>query len=459
MTSAYRRLSTAFTNQPGRATRGMPYSLKQQTEVDSGSSDAQEKVYLRVKRVIEQLQPYGLVGITFMSFFPFVSHYQEYAFFSLLVMGLSLTWFDRTNPLVRTPIDVPLLGFVGWVLCTIPFAIDPAYSFSEWRKLVAHVLIFYWGTFVLRRYDQDRKLARQVLWAVILGSLALSGYALEEFIWRGGTWRDRLVRAVAPNSDYNWLTTYLVLVLPILIAWLFMCQRVRMRVFGLVTVLAVLFAQIAAYTRAGWVAHIVQAISLGMMSGRKRLIIGFFAGTIAMAATMVTASQIGYQQETMDPWTLQARVKTWKLGLNDLVQHPIVGVGFGNYTFSKMHTAEIKAEMHKTAEEKVLPGLHSTFAIILIGSGVPALFFFLWTIVRIIRELAGGIRALAVREAGMRLLPLAIALSVLGFMVRNAFDYMFVGTLASLFWIVVAVGLSIKDRHRSSDEQRGATYP
>jgi hypothetical protein len=44
----------------------------------------------------------------------------------------------------------------------------------------------------------------------------------------------------------------------------------------------------------------------------------------------------------------------------------------------------------------------------------------------------------------MRLLPPAIALSVLGFMVRNAFDYMFAGTLASLFWILVAVGLFVK---------------
>jgi heptosyltransferase-3/putative inorganic carbon (HCO3(-)) transporter len=309
---------------------------------------------------------------------------------------------------------------------------------------VAHVLIFYWGTFVLRQYRENGQLTRQVVWAVILGSLALSGFALEDFISRGGTWRDRLVRAGAPNSDYNWLTTYLVLVLPILIAWVFIRQSVRMRLLGLVAVLAVVFAQIAAYTRAGWVAHIVQAFSFGIMSGRKQLIIGLLVGAVAMGATVVTISKRGYQQETMDPWTLQARVKTWRLGLNDLIQHPFVGVGYGNYTFFKMHTAEIEAEQHKTAEEKVLPGLHSTFAIVLVGSGVPALLFFVWTMVRMIRVLVGGVRALTLREAGMRLLPPAIALSVLGFMVRNAFDYMFAGTLASLFWILVAVGLFVK---------------
>lgn len=420
--------------------------MKQEIEIQSGSSDVKESVNFRAKRAIQQLQRYGLVGLTFMSFFPFLFHYQEYAFFALLAAGLSLCWIDRSNPLVRTPIDVPLLGFIGWVLCTVPFAIDPAYSFSEWRKFVAHVLIFYWGTFVLRRCDKDRTLIRQVVWAVTLGSLALSGFALEDFISRGGTWRDRLVRAGAPTSDYNWLTTYLVLVLPILVAWVFIRQSVRMRMLGLVTLLAVVLAQVAAYTRAGWVAHIVQAISLGIVTGRKRLIIGIFVGAIVMGAAVVTFSKIGYQQETMDPWTLQARVKTWKLGLNDLIEHPLVGVGYGNYTFFKMHTAEIEAEKHKTAEEKVLPGLHSTFAIILVGSGVPALFFIVWTMVRTIRELMGGIRALDLREAGILLLPPAIALSVIGFMVRNAFDYMFAGTLASLFWILVAAGLSIKAR-------------
>ena len=418
--------------------------MKQDIEGHSGSSTSSPSVKQKSLTVIRQLQCYGLVAITFMSFFPFLFRYQEYAFFVLLAMALSLCWIEGKNPLVRTSIDVPLLAFIGWVLCTVPFAVDPAYSFSEWRKFVAHVLIFYWGTFVLRQYRENGQLTRQVVWAVILGSLALSGFALEDFFSRGGTWRDRLVRAGAPNSDYNWLTTYLVLVLPILIAWVFIRQSVRMRLLGLVAVFAVVFAQIAAYTRAGWVAHIVQAFSFGIMSGRKQLIIGLLVGAVAMGATVVTISKRGYQQETMDPWTFQARVKTWRLGLNDLIQHPFVGVGYGNYTFFKMHTAEIEAEQHKTAEEKVLPGLHSTFAIVLVGSGVPALFFFVWTMVRMIRVLVGGVRALTLREAGMRLLPPAIALSVLGFMVRNAFDYMFAGTLASLFWILVAVGLFVK---------------
>ena len=424
--------------------------MKQDIEVHNGSGGTQQRLNHPTRAIIPQLQKYGLVAITFMSFFPGVFHYQEYAFFSLLAIALSLSWIEHSNPVVRTAIDVPLFGFIGWVLCTVPFAIDPAYSFAEWRKFVAHVLVFYWSMLVLRRYGDDGKLTRHILWAVLGGSLVLSGFALEDFVSRGGTWRDRVIRAAAPNSDYNWLTTYLVLVLPILVAWAWIHKDFRARVLGLVTVLAILLAQIAAYTRAGWVAHIVQAISFGIMSGRKRIVIGLVVGAMLMGATVVTVSQIGYQQETMDPWTLQARVKTWKLGLSDVVHHPVFGVGYGNYTFFKMHKAEVEAEKDKGTEEKVLPGLHSTFAMVLVGSGLPALVFFLWTFVHAIRELAGGITTLTLREAGMRLLPPAIALSVVGFVVRNAFDYMFAGSLATLFWILAAVGFSIKANYRES---------
>ena len=60
-----------------------------------------------------------------------------------------------------------------------------------------------------------------MLSAAVLGSMVLSSYALIDFLIRGGTWGDRFIRAGAPHSDYNWLTTYMVLVIPMLVAVFF----------------------------------------------------------------------------------------------------------------------------------------------------------------------------------------------------------------------------------------------
>jgi O-antigen ligase len=359
-------------------------------------------------------------------------------FFFLLAVALCLAWVEKINPWVRTPIDLPLLGFVGWVLCTVPFATDPAYSFSEWRKLVAQVLVFYWAMFVLRSHRRI-ELSRQVFWAVILGSIVLSGFALVDFVLRGGTWRDRLVRAEAPYSDFQWLTTYLVLVIPILIGWVVIHRTVWVRAIGALTLALAGLAQVAAYTRAGWVAHFAQAVGFGLMAGRRRLVIWVLVGTIAMGGGLFALSGVGYQQSTVDPWTLSARVKTWQLGLQQVIQHPLVGVGYGNDTFSKVYKAEIEADKDKDEKERLLPALHSSFAMVLMGSGVAAIILFIWMFVSIVLTLIRQWRQS--KAAEMQWLLVAVAVVTVGFATRNLFDYMFAGSLAHLFWILVAAGL------------------
>jgi putative inorganic carbon (HCO3(-)) transporter len=412
-------------------------------------TDASAHVTWRGSAVAWKLQAYGLLGITFVSFFPRLFHFQESAFFFLLAAALCLAWVEKINPWVRTPIDLPLLGFVGWVLCTVPFATDPAYSFSEWRKLVAQVLVFYWAMFVLRRHRRI-ELSRQIVWAVVLGSLALSGFALVDFVLRGGTWRNRLIRAGAPYSDYNWLTTYLVLVIPILIGWIVIHRAFWVRAFGALTLVMAGFAQVVAYTRAGWVAHFAQAVGFGLMAGRRRLVIWVLAGAIVMGGGLIVVSEIGYQRDTIDPWTLSARVKTWGLGLHQVVQHPLVGVGYGNDTFLRLYAAEVEAEKDKGAEEKVLPGLHNTFAMVLMGSGVPAIMVFIWIFVRIVSTLTRQWRRFTAAET--QWLLVAVAVVTVGFATRNLFDYMFAGSLAHLFWILVAAGLCCSVKPQISTE-------
>jgi heptosyltransferase-3/putative inorganic carbon (HCO3(-)) transporter len=386
------------------------------------------------------LQAYGLLGITFLSFFPRLFHFQEYAFFLLLAVALCLAWVERVNPWIRTPIDLPLLGFVGWVLGTVPFATDPAYSFSEWRKLVAQVLVFYWAMFVLRRCRRV-ELSQQIVWAVVLGSLVLSGFALVDFILHGGTWRDRLVRAGAPYSDYNWLATYLVLVIPILIGWVVTHRQLWARALGILTLILAGLAQVASYTRAGWAAHFAQAVGFGLMAGRRRLVIWVLAGAITMVGGLLAVSQVGYQRDTVDSWTISARVKTWRLGLQQATQYPLVGVGYGNDTFSKVHQVELDADKGKDPAERVLPGLHNTFATVLMGSGVPALILFIWIFARIVYTLTRQWWQSKVTET--QWLLVAVAVVAVGFATRNLFDYMFAGSLGYLFWIVTAVGLSL----------------
>ena len=78
-----------------------------------------------MRRAFWSCQAIGLVLITFSNFFPRLFHIQEYVFFILLISALVVSWIDKYNPWVRTPLDLPLVCFSAWVLVTIPLCNRP----------------------------------------------------------------------------------------------------------------------------------------------------------------------------------------------------------------------------------------------------------------------------------------------------------------------------------------------
>ena len=307
-------------------------------------------------------QGIGLAVLAFLNFFPPAHGPTRYLFFSLLLVAVATRWKQGDSLWVRTPLDLPLLLFLGWILLTIPFSIDPSYSFREWRKLLAQVLVFYWAMAVLRA-QPDNRLVRLVMIAVLLGTATNAGYAVIEFLLQGGTWRDRVVRAGAPGSDYNWLSTYMVMAIPMILTAATVRSR-WMKGLSVGVVTLALLAEFAAYTRAGWLGLAAEGLVGGWLSGRRWLLVGLILAFAAVGFGFVVASDMGFQRSTADPWTLEARVAVWKLAAADLWHHPLVGIGYGNNNFVKRYAG--RPELEKAY------GPHSTFVVVGLGSGVPA---------------------------------------------------------------------------------------
>lgn len=378
-----------------------------------------------------RVQGYWLVVLTVMSFFPSWSHVAEDLFVGFLIAAALMAWLDGESLLVRTPIDVPLLLFVGWVLLSVPFATDPFYSLAEWRKLVAKILAFYWAVLVLR-HERGKGVTQAVFTAVVGGAAVISLYALAGFLASGGSWRDRLVRAGAPSSDYNWLSTYLVLAIPILAAMALSCrERWQRMTYGIAFGIALL-GQVISYTRAGWLGLVVEALAFGWLMGRRKLAVGVLIGSLLLGVGFLAVSKIGYQRVTVSSETLDFRLALWQKGGEEILTHPVFGVGYGNETFTKRYGG------HPVRGGPT--GLHNMFLMVALGSGIPALVFLVWTLGQACVTLI--VRARDHIDGSQAVLMLSVAVMIMGFSVRNFFDYMFAGSVAYLFWIVIAAGLS-----------------
>jgi heptosyltransferase-3/putative inorganic carbon (HCO3(-)) transporter len=389
----------------------------------------------RISPVVWRLQVAGLLTIAVTTYFPAWSHLQEYAFFTLLAVALA-TALAEGRPLVfPSPLHLPIALLLGWVLLSVPFAVDPSYSFAEWRKLAAKLLLFYWavGVWRIALEQHGTRMNERLLLALAIGSLALSLYALPDFWQRGGTWTDRPVRAQAPSSDYNWLSTYMVMSLPLLAAAAWCAPQRWMRWSSASVALFALLAQISSYTRAGWLGMLAQAVTAGFLLERRRLVVTAVIGAVVLVAVLVGLGAAGYHQDTLHPWTLEARVAVWGLMLQEIADHPLVGVGYGTNTFMTRlghHPETLKAG-----------GSHNFFLMVAMGSGLPALGFLVWTMAAGAAECVRLSRRPGLDRFTWALL-LATVLMIIGFAVRNGFDAMFNGSLACLFWLLLAVAIA-----------------
>ena len=401
-----------------------------------------EDRYSGARALFWGLQGYVMVALACSSFFPLLFRYQEHTVIILIVLCLGVCAVERTSPWVRTPLDVPLWFFMIWVLCTVPFAIEPTYSFAEWKKFVAQAGVFYWSLLVLTRCRSER-LPQQVLQALVVGASLVACYALVDFVQRGGTWRDRFVRAHAYGSDYNWLSTYMVVAMPVAGSLLAIGRTAWMRAAQALALVLVGAAQLFSYTRGGWLGHAAQGVTLALMTGGRRLALGMVGLLAMIGAGLVVASQSGFQTDTVDAKTVDTRLTVWTIGLGEVATHPLVGIGYGNNSFiKKFPEYSVEKQDHLPERDRIIPAMHNTFLMVTLGSGIPALLSFVWIFVALLRRLIPlpwpGKRG----HAGS-LVAAGIGLAVIGLAVRNLFDYMLMGSLAHIFWLLAAVGMTI----------------
>ena len=118
-----------------------------------------------------------------------------------------------------------------------------------------------------------------------------------------------------------------------------------------------------------------------------------------------------------------------------------VGIGFGDYTFAPIIKAPIITGF---PQRDYSLGLHNTFLIFAVGSGIPALVFLVWTLAGIVRALIRRFRTNGDKRE--QEFAIGLATAVVGFAVQNCFAPTFVGSLAYLFWILVATGLAVETK-------------
>ena len=369
----------------------------------------------------------------------------------IILVVLLVLWcvVNRRHVFTRTPIDLALLAFIGWVALTIPFAVSPLYSLKEFAKLLQQGLIFY----IIAYFFRDSRSGGRLAWMLLGGLTIVSAYGIFQFGGLLGALPQEgelmLVESVTPGEV--WLTTYLVMLIPLSLALGLCVPRSSAKTIGLMTAGLATLCLLLTYSRAGLLALLCEAIALAWFMRRRAVVIGMAVS--ALVVVLGAAALFQYDATVRGGWksrpgvavpladtgTLALRWEAWKFVTEQVSGHWLVGVGYGKDKQKEIYGHSPDAR--EGAGPARYPGTHNTFLDIALGTGLPGLALFVWLMWRIARTAIAGFRQCEKPMA--RAVGLAVGVSVIGLAVRLQFDHMLIGTLAIQFWVLVALAMVV----------------
>jgi len=389
----------------------------------------------------------GLLYIYILSLpFKHLLFVERNGFIILVVLLLLWCAVNRRHFFTRTPIDAPLLAFIAWVAFTFPFAAFPLYSFKEFAKLLQQGLIFY----VVVYFFKDESRWARLMWVLVGTSLIVSGYGVLEFMRMVGILQSEsgLLMLESVTSGEVWLSTYLVMVIPLCFALFLFEKRPYERIFSMSATVAATVCLLLTFSRAGFIALLSELSSFVWIVRRKTLIVT--SVLIGLLIGAVTAGVIHYGLFTV-PGTdipirgggtssLVHRMDIWEYTLGRIAEHPLVGIGYGKDNF-KLVYGQLPEQVQGGHYSILSAGTHNTFLDLSLGVGLPGLALFVWLLQRIAVQALTRFRQS--EDPITKAMTLGVGVSIIGLTVRLLFDHMLIGTLALQFWVLVAMAMVV----------------
>lgn len=408
--------------------------------IKSLMSDLSETYFPNLNRIIR--------GILFLYCFslPFekLVFLERSGFIILVVLIVFWCAVNRRLFFSETPLDKPLLVLVVCIAVSLPFSTSISYSSQEFAKLIQQVMVFY---VIVEFFRHDKyRLRLAALLLAELGFVSLYGILQYDAT-------PKLITSVL--SGEVWLTTYLVTLVPLSAALAIIAKSQLQVATGAGISLLAFACQVLTFSRAGVLAMLCEAAVFACVARKKSLVrwvVGFALMVILVSGILVGINAIHPVQfmpseSKLSLWNVKSRTMVWQLGLEQLWEHPLVGIGFGKNNFYQVAQTHVSPAPSDNGGPPMATGLHNTFLDIAVGAGIPAGLAYVWVMAEAMRT--GFRRAQTMKESALAMWPMVLAVMVVGVFVRNMFDHMWIGTMAIQFWVLVGLCISAPLGHKS----------
>ncbi len=359
-------------------------------------------------------------------------------------------WVHGPRRFRRTVLFWPWLLYAACAAFSLLSAVDLAYSLGELRaEVLKGALVFYTAVHFVRHEEH----LRQSYAALLVGAGVMAVSAVVFFGLEGGDLLTHQVRAGGLHNGYGGLATYLVTVWPFVLLAPRVWPERRLRVvWGLLVALSAVCGYIT-YSRAAWVAMLVETGLCLVIVSRRRLRAAVVGGVLCLAVLsaswLVPGAHHGenWRRLWRDPagvgGTAGDLIALWRHSLGEIARHPFTGIGLGRHSFSKAYPR------FRATHQPLLWHSHNMFIELALEMGLQGLAAILWAFVLLVWVLWP--KAPPERGAVGDNFAAAAAVMVIGFSLRNLTDDFFVNDSALLLWLLAGLALAGRDWRREAD--------
>jgi putative inorganic carbon (HCO3(-)) transporter len=404
-------------------------------------------------RFSEAITMFSLMFMVFVS--PFVSTEMNAALVIFAVLATTLKHFlkpetipEKTDILTFTVIAYFAIGLVA-------AGFSP--YFTAALKGFAKTIIFFLAYLVFLVNLTSFKNIRLVLWAIVISAGIVAAYGDYQFYikvepYQGALWDDptttnyRLTRVYSFLKNPNLLAGYLIPVISLTAAFLYLKHELRQRLIIAGSLALQIPCLYFTYSRQGWfgMVGIVFVIFTGSMIifklykskvGKWAVLGILILGLLGMAAILIKSPATRERVRTI--FTVRGnssnsfRMNVWISSFNMLKDNLIIGIGPGNTIFEKIYP------LYMFSGFKALSA-YNIFLETAIETGIIGLLIFLFMLVSHSCRCIWGI--IADIDYSSRVILMGCLAGLTGLMVQGLFDTVWYRPQVNIFvWLMLAV--------------------
>lgn len=345
---------------------------------------------------------------------------KEISFYgSLLTFGMLVIAGKRDFWQNPTPLRIPVLLFVAWVLLGTVWALDRQ---NSWHDIYTHLLRYVVIYVMLVIFAYSRKNIVMLSWAFSLSIIMFVAYALFDyyFICENGI----LVRFFGNSQGmtYNLLSIPVIISIFFISCNIFLSAKKNTRFLLLFLLIPLVAALVLTQARSAFLAVSIAGLFF-VISLQKKLVPVLF---IVLACLFFLFTPLKQRFGAANLKDL--RVAHGLLVLEVAKDHPVTGIGFGMETFGK--ALDLSAYRKRMVEEygvkypseEVLIDPHNMYTDILVRTGAPGFILFMIFVFQLFKMLWSAGRS---GDHFLRVWSVGLGCSLISYFIIGFFEPVF----------------------------------